>query len=63
MIYEAKTFDIPELDGISIKTIEEHLGLYNGYVKHLNHISAEHTNVNDPYAKAEMQRRLGFEYG
>ncbi|MFT5037370.1 MAG: Fe-Mn family superoxide dismutase, partial [Candidatus Azotimanducaceae bacterium] len=59
----AKTFDIGELDGISTRTIEEHLGLYKGYVKHVNHIHEEMKNVNDAYAKAEMQRRLGFEFG
>lgn len=63
MQYEAKTFNIPELDGISQTTITEHLGLYAGYVKHVNHISAAHVTEVDPYAKAEMQRRLGFEWG
>lgn len=62
-MYEAKTFSIPELEGISSKTIEEHLGLYQGYVKHVNHIQNELANVADGYAKAEMQRRLGFEFG
>ena len=63
MQYEPKTFDIPELDGISKQTIEEHLGLYAGYVKNVNHITGELEQVNDPYAKSEMQRRLGFEFG
>lgn len=62
-MYEAKTFDIPELDGISKETINSHLGLYAGYVKHVNLIHAELDNVNNDYAKAEMQRRLGFEFG
>lgn len=62
-MYEPKTFDIPELDGISRETIDEHLGLYNGYVKHVNHIHDTLQKVNDDYAKAEMQRRLGFEFG
>jgi Fe-Mn family superoxide dismutase len=61
--YETKHFDIPELDGISTQTIEAHLGLYAGYVKHANHIRAELEEVNNPYARAEMQRRLGFEFG
>ena len=61
--YEAKTFSIPELDGISSQTIEEHLGLYQGYVKHVNHIRTELEKQDDPYARAEMQRRLGFEFG
>jgi Fe-Mn family superoxide dismutase len=62
-MYEPKTFDIPELDGISTNTIESHLGLYAGYVKHVNKIQSELKNVNDEYAQAEMQRRLGFEFG
>tara|TARA_B100000508_G_scaffold139381_1_gene137251 strand:+ start:734 stop:1294 length:561 start_codon:yes stop_codon:yes gene_type:complete len=62
-MYEAKTFDLPALDGISEKTINAHLGLYAGYVKHVNKIQGEIENVNDEYAQAEMQRRLGFEFG
>lgn len=61
-MYEAKTFDIPALDGLSPRAIEEHLGLYKGYVKHTNHILQELENVEDEYAKAEMRRRLGFEF-
>lgn len=63
MMYEPKNFNIPELTGISTQTIEEHLGLYRGYVKNVNHIRNELANVSDPYARAEMQRRLGFEFG
>lgn len=62
-MYEVKTFDLPALTGISDQTIESHLGLYAGYVKHVNKIRDELTTVNDPYAQAEMQRRLGFEFG
>lgn len=62
-MYEAKTFTIPNLIGISDKTIQSHLGLYAGYVKHVNKIEAELAAVNDDYARAEMQRRLGFEFG
>ena len=62
-MYQAKTFTIPTMEGISERTITEHLGLYAGYVKHVNHIHAEMANVTDTYAKAEMQRRLGFEFG
>lgn len=62
-MYEAKSFDLPSLDGISDKTIQAHLGLYAGYVKHVNKIQQELADVNDDYARAEMQRRLGFEFG
>jgi len=68
MQYEPKTFAIPQLDGISEATITEHLGLYHGYVKHVNVIHSELEKYNqDPeanaYAIAEVQRRLGFEFG
>ncbi len=68
MTYETKTFDIPELDGISQETVDLHLGLYAGYVKNVNHIREQITKfISDPdehaYAIAEMQRRLGFEFG
>ncbi len=67
MKYEAKTFLIPELPGISKDTIEGHLGLYQGYVKHVNLIQetiAKLSNdpVNNAYAIGELQRRLGFEF-
>ena len=50
--FEEKKFDIPELKGISKKTIEEHLKLYSGYVK----------NANDLLAEGEYNRRFPFEF-
>lgn len=68
MHYTPKTFNVPELDGISKETIDEHIGLYNGYVKHANlireKISAYSSDPeNNSYAISEMQRRFGFEFG
>lgn len=68
MQYIPQTFDIPELIGIGKETIEEHIGLYNGYVKHVNLIREKidaysNDRENNRYAIAEMQRRLGFEFG
>lgn len=68
MKYEAQTFDIPELKGISARTLEEHLGLYSGYVKHVNLIHEQIADLSNDtekngYAIAEIQRRLGFEFG
>ncbi len=62
------TFNIKELDGISRESIDLHLGLYAGYVKHVNLIHEKIVAYkNDAeangYAIAEMQRRLGFEFG
>ncbi len=68
MTYTPKTFNIPELAGISKESIDLHLGLYAGYVKHVNviheRISAyKYEAEANGYAIAEMQRRLGFEFG
>lgn len=67
MHYEAKQFNIPELVGISQETITNHLGLYQGYVKHVNLINEKikafsNDMENNKFAIAEMQRRLGFEF-
>ena len=59
----AKTFTIPVLKGISAKTIEEHLKLYEGYVKHLNLIHEIVENPANPeYARRETYRRQAFEF-
>ena len=68
MNYEPLTFDIPELTDISRESIDLHLGLYAGYVKHVNLINDKiaaysHDLEANGYAIAEMQRRLGFEFG
>jgi len=68
MHYTPKEFTIPSLQGISDHTIQEHLGLYSGYVKHVNLINEKITaysndHENNSYAISEMQRRLGFEFG
>lgn len=65
--FEAKQFNIPELKGASAKTIEEHLKLYAGYVKHSNLILEHIEELSKDsekfaYELGEMQRRFGFEY-
>lgn len=65
--FTAKTFTIPALKGISAKTIEEHLKLYQGYVKNANLIyekAGEYMKEGDKnaYAVNELLRRLSFEY-
>lgn len=65
--FESKKFNIPGLKGISQKNIEEHLKLYEGYVKHSNLIleKIEALKVDaeaNAYALGEVQRRFGFEY-
>lgn len=68
MTYEPKTFDIPELTGISRASIDEHMKLYQGYVKHVNLIHEKIDVLSkdietNSYDIAELQRRLGFEWG
>lgn len=66
--YEAKTFSIPELTGISQKQIDVHLGLYQGYVKHINLLREQIADLSkqdsEKYAFAieSIRRRMGFEF-
>ena len=65
--YEPRKFDVPKLEGISEKSVEEHLGLYQGYVKNFNTISsklveyAKDTEGN-AHALSELIRRKSFEF-
>ena len=68
MTYTAKNFTIPALEGISAKTVTEHIKLYEGYVKHANLIGEKIGEMSaDPeknaYPIMEMRRRFGFEWG
>ena len=65
--FEEKKFNIPELKGISAKTIEEHLKLYAGYVKHANFVQEKLEELSKDlekysYAYGEMNRRFSFEF-
>lgn len=66
--YSPKTFAIPELDGISQKQIDVHLGLYQGYVKHMNLLREQIADLtaqdSEKYAFAieSVRRRMGFEF-
>ena len=67
MKYDVKTFVIPEVEGISKATMDNHLGLYTGYVKHVNVIEEEISELSadvatNAYSIGELQRRLGFEF-
>jgi len=70
ILYKAKEFKLSGLKDISDRTLEMHLGLYEGYVKSTNALTeklAEMTHKKKASAKdpafAELTRRLGFEYG
>jgi superoxide dismutase, Fe-Mn family len=62
--YEPKQFNIGELKGLSKVSIDEHIKLYEGYIKHVNLIGEQLANKSGlEYSDREMQRRLGFEFG
>jgi superoxide dismutase, Fe-Mn family len=62
--YEPKQFNIGELKGLSKVSIDEHIKLYEGYIKHVNLIGEQLSNKTGlEYSDREMQRRLGFEFG
>lgn len=62
--YEPKAFTIPTIEGISEKTIETHLGLYEGYVTNLNahyeQLSKQEVGDN-PLISSALTRRIQFE--
>ena len=65
--FTPKTFNIPARKGISAKTIDEHIKLYNGYVKNANTILEKVAELKqdaekNAYALGEINRRFGFEY-
>ena len=75
-MFTEQKFNIPTLQGISDKTIEEHLKLYAGYVKNANLILDHITKLSAgsdsstsseqgkyAYELAEIQRRFAFEWG
>jgi len=66
--YTPQTFNLGVLHGLTEKQIKVHLGLYEGYVKHVNVLReqiAELTALDAEkyaYAITEIRRRLGFEF-
>ena len=66
--YNAQTFDLPDLPGLSEKQITAHIGLYEGYVKHINHLREQIHDLSAQdaekyaYSIMELRRRLGFEF-
>ena len=71
MRYNARTFDLSGLTGISDKTLEQHFKLYEGYVAQTNAFVTKLTELNKDGAGvdekrmaeySELKRRLGFEY-
>jgi superoxide dismutase, Fe-Mn family len=68
MQYKEQKFNIPKLTGISEKQIDAHIGLYAGYVKHVNLIRERIHELDiadrgkNAYFIAELRRRFSFEF-
>lgn len=68
--YPVKDFKLKGLNGISDKTLEMHLKLYEGYVKAANSLTRQigeflidgQVDQEEMPAYSELTRRLGFEY-
>ena len=61
-MFKKKEFNIPTINGISTDQINIHLGLYAGYVIHINKIFDLMNSTKEDYIRAELRRRLSFEY-
>jgi len=67
-MYTEQKFDIPDLKGLSAKALDVHLGLYAGYVKHVNllrekiHEYEDEDKEKHAYTISELRRRFGFEF-
>lgn len=68
--YQVRSFNLSGLHGISDRTLEMHLKLYEGYVKEANRITEKiqdflkdgTVDQEEMPAYSELTRRLGFEY-
>ena len=65
--YEELKFNLPEIKGISKKSVDEHLKLYSGYVKNANLIREKVNEygkdpVGNAYVLGELVRRFSFEW-
>ena len=66
--FTPKEFNIGKLEGISEKTIEEHLKLYKGYVNNANLVlnkieEYKKDTTANAYVLSELHRRFSFEWG
>lgn len=70
MVYKPKQFGLSELNGISDRTLDLHLKLYEGYVQETNRLTERigeflkdgRVDHEEMPAFSELTRRLGFEY-
>jgi len=67
MNYEKRTFEFPEIKGLSKEQLALHISLYEGYVTNVNTLMSQMNNLAKSgdefeYSITELRRRLGFEW-
>ncbi|MDN5943368.1 MAG: hypothetical protein L0H94_15925, partial [Nitrospira sp.] len=70
LAYQAKHYNLSGLIGISDRTLEMHVKLYEGYVRETNRLTEHIAQIlmdgtvdqEEMLAYSELTRRLGFEY-
>ena len=67
MNYEKRTFELPDIKGISKEQLALHISLYEGYVTNVNTLMTQMNalaKLGDEftYSVTELRRRLGFEW-
>ena len=62
--FEAKSYDeLTELDGLSPELMDDHIGLYRGYVKNANRAHGLLREGDlDTFERSEVRRRFGWEF-
>lgn len=65
-MFTQQSFSIPPFAGLTEKSIDEHVKLYAGYVKHANlvleKIESYRSNESTAYETGELYRHFSFEY-
>lgn len=65
--YSPLSFELPEIKGLSKRSLDEHIKLYEGYVKNANSIQTMIAELSmdadkNAYTVNELRRRFSFEF-
>ncbi len=60
--YKVREFDLTKVEGISSQALEDHLGLYKGYVENTNRLLEKSLRGNGNSGQEGWEQRLAFEF-
>jgi Fe-Mn family superoxide dismutase len=60
--YQVRKFDLASVEGISSQALEDHLGLYKGYVENTNKLLEKSLKGNGNPGHEGWEHRLAFEF-